>query len=145
MLPCWYIDIRNCIEVFEQVISLNIGSSQCWAQESQPQVGEGEEVFQILHDLHTGVQGVHVDQLWTCEHSKPSAHLKYNNFIFLLVKHSDQINSLIPQILINASMMYQCCHDHDNLDLKLDCSNRKINTYLCPNPARVLLSTDDPS
>lgn len=142
VLPGRDIDIWNCVEVFEQVISLNVGSSQRWTQESQPQVGEGEEVSQILHDLHSGVQGVHIDQLWTCEHSKASTHLEHNSFLFLLAKHIDQVSY---SCFRDASMIHQRSHGH--LVMKWDwihVPQYEGSAYLCPNPARVLLGTDDP-
>lgn len=87
LVPGRYVNVGNSIEVFQQVVSLDIGPSQCWAEESQSEVGEGEEVSQTLHGLHPGVQGVHIDQLWTCKHPKPSAHLEHHNLLLLLVKH----------------------------------------------------------
>lgn len=86
LIPGRYIDVRDGIKVFQQVVSLDVGASQCRAEKSQAEVGEGEEVSQTLHGLHPEVQGIHVDQLWTCEHPEPSAHLENHVFLLLLVE-----------------------------------------------------------
>lgn len=89
---CWLpgknINVGNSIEVFQQVVSLDVGSSQCRAEEPQSEVGESEEISESLCGLHPSVQSVHVDQLWTSKHPEPSAHLKHHRFLFLLVRRS---------------------------------------------------------
>lgn len=114
MLPGRYINVRNCVEVFQQVVFLDVGPSQSRAEESQAEVGEGEEVSQTLHGLHPGVQGVHVDQFRTCKHPKPGAHLEHHDLLFLLVKHLQSFNMLFSHwsgrvhlsYLLNTSLLF---------------------------------------
>lgn len=83
-LPGRYIDVGNSVEVLQQVVSLYISSSQCWTEEAQSKVGEREEVSEAFHGLHSGVQSIHVNELWTSKHSEPSAHLKHHVLLLLM-------------------------------------------------------------
>lgn len=85
-LPGKYVNVGNSIEVLQQVVSLDVGSTQCWAEEPQSEVGESKEVSETLRGLHPGVQRIHVNQLWTSKHTKSSSHLKHHSFLFLLVR-----------------------------------------------------------
>lgn len=79
--PSRYLDVGDGIEVFEQVVSLDVGASQGGPQQPHPQVGEGEEIPQAFHALHAGVQVVHVLQSRSGKHGKACLHLELDVFV----------------------------------------------------------------
>lgn len=90
-LPGRHVDVRNCIKVFQQVVPLDVGASESRSKESQAKVRESEEFSQTLHRLHSGVQGVHVDELGTCKHPEAGTHLQHHGLLFLF---EDQCQSV---------------------------------------------------
>lgn len=82
-LPGWYFDVRDGVEVLEEVFSLDVSASEGGPEQPQPQVGEGEEVPQALHTFHAGVQVYHVLLLRPREHGEARHHLELHVLIVL--------------------------------------------------------------